>query len=392
MIVLAGVRQPVQEPWEPFAPLVMEFLGQLSREIRRERQQYEEMAAFGFWCRRAHLEEFKKRYEDGRVRLGRGVIFHIAASNVPVLFAYSLAMGLMAGDSCCVRISSGSQEQDRAMCGVIGEVLGRPGYEDMRKRISVFSCGRDSPAIAGLLGDCAGCVVWGGDRTVREIRAMPMRADAVQLMFPDRYSICILDTDHMERMTDEELQNLAHRFCNDTYALDQNACSSPGLVVWNQRKESEKAECVRARWWETVARGARTYRLTAHKATAKYEQMCRYAMTSSEPVKIMLRGNRLGTIELPHIPEHPDQLRGRFGMFFEYLGDWREAVGRLASGSLQTITFHGVNEQELVDYVVKNHLPGVHRIVPAGRAADMDLIWDGQDFITVLSRQIGREA
>ena len=41
--------------------------------------------------------------------------------------------------------------------------------------------------------------------------------------------------------------------------------------------------------------------------------------------------------------------------------------------------------------MVANHLFGVHRIVPVGQAADMDLIWDGQDFITVLSRQIGRE-
>lgn len=113
VIVLAGTGQPEAKPWEPFAEPVMEFLGQLSCEIRRSRQQYEEMAAFGFWCRRYHMEEFRKRYKDGRVRLGRGVILHIPASNVPLLFAYSMVMGLLAGNSCAVRISSRSHEQDR---------------------------------------------------------------------------------------------------------------------------------------------------------------------------------------------------------------------------------------------------------------------------------------
>ncbi|NNJ32134.1 acyl-CoA reductase [Lacrimispora defluvii] len=392
VVILAGVRQPEAEPWEPFAAPALDFLEQLSREIRRERRQYEQLAAFGFWCRRSHMEEFKKRYEDGRSRLGRGVIFHIPASNVPVLFGYSLVMGLLAGNSCSVRISSKSREQDQILCRIMDRILLRPEYKRMRRRISVFSSQRDSTAVREALSGCAGCVVWGGDSTIMEIRSMPIRPDAVQLNFPDRYSICILDTLQLGYMTEEELKNLARRFYNDTYLLDQNACSSPVFVIWNQEEESKEAENARVRWWNAVDGEARSYELTAHKAMAKYELLCRYAMSLGGEIKISRYGNRLYTMGLGDIPSDIDQLRGTFGMFFEYLGDWRKALTRLASGRLQTITYHGIEEQKIVDFVIKNHLLGVHRIVPAGRAADMDPVWDGQDFIAVLSRQIGREA
>nr|WP_288829117.1 acyl-CoA reductase [uncultured Clostridium sp.] len=392
VVILAGVRQPEAEPWELFAAPVLEFLGQLSSEIRRERKQYEQLAAFGFWCRRSHMEEFGKRYEDGRSRLGRGVIFHIPAANVPVLFGYSLVMGLLAGNSCSVRISSKCQEQDQILCRIMDCILKRPEYKGMRRRISVFSSQRDSLAVREALSGCAGCVVWGGDRTIMEIRSMPIRPDAVQLNFPDRYSICILNTLQLGYMTEEELKYLARRFYNDTYLLDQNACSSPVFVIWNQEEESKEAENARVRWWNAVAGEARSYDLTAHKAMIKYELLCSYAMTLDGETKISRYGNRLYTIRLRDIPSNTDQLRGAFGMFFEYRGDWRKALIRLASSRLQTITYHGIEEQEIVDFVIKNHLFGVHRIVPAGRAADMDPVWDGQDFIAVLSRQIGREA
>jgi hypothetical protein len=392
VVLLAGVRQPEAEPWEPFAAPVLDFLGQLSSEIRRERKQYEQLAAFGFWCRRSNMEEFGKRYEDGRSRLGRGIIFHIPAANVPVLFGYSLVMGLLAGNSCSVRISSKSREQDQILCRIMDRILTRPEHKGIRKRISVFSSQRDSQAVREGLSGCAGCVIWGGDRTIMEIRSMPVRPDAVQLYFPDRYSICILDTSQLGYMTEEELKNLAHRFYNDTYLLDQNACSSPVFVIWNQEEESKEGENARVRWWNAVAGEARSYDLTAHKAMVKYELLCRYAMTLVGEIKISRYGNRLYTIGLPDIPANTDQLRGAFGMFFEYQGDWRKALTRLASGRLQTITYHGIEEQEIVDFVIKNHLLGVHRVVPAGRAAEMDPVWDGQDFIAVLSRQIGREA
>ena len=390
-VILAGVRNLEIKPSEPFSGPVLEFLKQLSCEIRRERKQYEQLAAFGFWCRRSHMEEFKKRYLDGRPRLGRGLVFHIPASNVPVLFGYSLVMGLLAGNSCSVRISLKSQEQDIILCRIMERLLKRNENRGMRKRICIFSSQRDSRIVKEMLSVCEGCVVWGSDRTISKIRSLSIRPDAVQLNFPERFSLCILNLVQIGSMMEDELKNLAHRFYNDTYLLDQNACSSPRLILWDQEQETEESETIRVRWWNAVAEEALSYDLTAHKAMVKYELLCRYAMILEGEIEIKRYKNTLYTIRLPSVPLSPDKLRGLFGLFFEYQGDWKKAVSQLASSRLQTITYHGIEEQELLNFIIRNHLLGVHRIVPVGRAADMDPIWDGQDFIAVLSRQIGRE-
>ena len=51
-----------------------------------------------------------------------------------------------------------------------------------------------------------------------------------------------------------------------------------------------------------VAEESGDYHMTAHKATVKYEQLCRYAMESQETVKVTRYGNRLYTIRLSCVP------------------------------------------------------------------------------------------
>lgn len=390
---LAGVEKPKAEPSAPFDTLVLDFLEALSKEIRRDREslKYPEMAAFGFWIRRAHVEEFKKRYEDGRVHIGRGVVFHMAASNVPLLFAYSMVMGLLAGNSCVVRISIRCQEEDFILCEIIDNLLNKPPFASMRDRISVFSCERDHEIVRSWAEACDGLMIWGGDETISVVRKWNLRPDGVSVMFPDRYSICILDQKTIARMQGEELRNLAHSFVNDTYAMDQNACSSPRYIIWNQGEEKEEAEAVHRMWWEAVEKEAVSYDLSPHKATKKYEALCRYNMTMEGIIKTERYGNLVYTILLSGIPKAPETYRGTWGLFFEYQGDYRKVLKELAVSQLQTVTYYGLESKELMDYVMDHHLYGIHRIIPVGNAMNMDLIWDGQDTIRMLSREIIRE-
>ena len=60
----------------------------------------------------------------------------------------------------------------------------------------------------------------------------------------------------------------------------------------------------------------------------------------------------------------------------------------MAVRQLQTVTYYGIPKKEITDYVINHHLYGVHRVVPVGDAMNMDLIWDGQDMIGMLSREI----
>ena len=97
---LCGGDWQSARPLAPFDGGVMAFLSDLGAALiaDREARAYPDVVAFGFFCRRANLEALAREYE-GAVsdRLGRGISFHIAPSNVPVNFAYSLAAGLLAG-------------------------------------------------------------------------------------------------------------------------------------------------------------------------------------------------------------------------------------------------------------------------------------------------------
>ena len=52
----------------------------------------------------------------------------------------------------------------------------------------------------------------------------------------------------------------------------------------------------------------------------------------------------------------------------------------------QTLTYYGMNIELLRNFVLKNNLVGIDRIVPIGKALDMGHIWDGVDLIKTLSR------
>ena len=54
----------------------------------------------------------------------------------------------------------------------------------------------------------------------------------LDIVFADRYSFCVIDQFKVSKLKDLELKNLAQKFYNDTFLVDQNACSSPHLIVW----------------------------------------------------------------------------------------------------------------------------------------------------------------
>ena len=96
-------------PDVPFSDVVIEYLSTLSSSLLRDRESrlYPDVVTFAFFCRKANLLAQKKKYvRDDNLRLGRGVLFHIAPSNVPINFGYSLVAGLLSGNYNIVRVSS----------------------------------------------------------------------------------------------------------------------------------------------------------------------------------------------------------------------------------------------------------------------------------------------
>ena len=83
---------------------------------------------------------------------------------------------------------------------------------------------------------CNARVIWGGDKTINTLRKFQINERALDITFADRYSFCIMDPKKVSKLNDFELKNLAERFYNDTYLVDQNACSSPHFIIWLGKK------------------------------------------------------------------------------------------------------------------------------------------------------------
>ena len=63
-------------------------------------------------------------------------------------------------------------------------------------------------------------------------------------------------------------------------------------------------------------------------------------------------------------------------------------ISKIVSSKFQTLTYYGIEKSKILDFVVNNRLKGIDRIVPVGRALDIDVIWDGFDIEKNLSRII----
>lgn len=389
--LLAGTAQPSSEPWAPFDPRAVRFLAGLSGAIRRapESRRHEAVYAFGFWCRQARLEALERRHSRSGIRVGRGLVFHVPPSNVPALFAYTMAIGLLAGNANIVRLSTRRGEADAALLALLRQELDRPEHREVKERLSIVSYGRDSEITAAYCARCDARVVWGGDDTAAAIRAMPVPPHAVELVFPDRWSLALFSQAAFSAMSGEERAETARRFYNDTYQMDQNACASPQLVLW--LTDGGTADC-RSLWWAAVAeQAARRYELDGWRAARKKELLCRCIMTMRTPAIASVErygGDLLYAAWLDQLPAGPAGVRGGFGLFFQSEIHRLEELLPLLSPRVQTLVCGGMEPGPLARWLAQHGARGVDRVVPPGRALEMDTIWDGRDLIAGLSRRI----
>lgn len=388
--LLAGVPCPSAEPWPPFAPLALDFLSALSGAVRAGAAGQQELAAFGFWCRRAHLAALQKRHASPLPRLGRGLILHLAPSNVPAMFGYSLAIGLLAGNANILRLSSRRGGIEQALCEIIAQTLDRPEFAAVKARTALVAYERDNRITQALLAGCDGRVVWGGDATVQAVRSLPMPAHAVELCFADRWSLALLSQRAVAELGEDALADWAHRFYNDTYLMDQNACSSPQLVLWLEDGGTPE---VRRRWWQALGReAAARYTLDGYKAARRYERFCLAALDGQPLAPAGLTQYQNGLVlvaRLARLSPAMADYKGGYGLFFEGGLQSPQELVPLLSARVQTIVCGGVEPARLAAILAEGRARGGDRVVTLGQALEMDTVWDGRDLIAELSRCIG---
>jgi len=321
------------------------------------------------------------------IRLGLGLVFHIAPSNVPVNFAFSYVISLLAGNHNLVRVPSKKFPQVDVICDAIKRVLAEGKHSRIAEMTKMFRYNQNDEITAALSDCCNARVIWGGDETIRHIRKIPTPVRAVEVAFSDRYSLCALGANGVLEADQASLQRLAEMFYNDTYLMDQNACSSPHLVIWIG--EDSSIRLAQERFWESVATLVRAkYDLAPVKAIDKFHTICKESIELQGECNISFNTNYLYRIELDRLSPGIENHRGAFGCFYEYLSEDLECLVPIINNRFQTLTYFGLDIDQFKSFISNRRPGGVDRIVPIGSSLDIGVFWDGYDLIRTLSRVI----
>ncbi len=367
----------------PFSDSVIDFLSDLSKELMGdgEAKSYPDVITFAFWIRKGSVFNLRKRFsDDEEFRLGKGIVFHIAPSNVPVNFAYSLVTGLLTGNANIVRIPGKDFSQVSIIINALNRVLER--HEKLKKYILCVRYERDRE-INDLFSSIADMrVVWGGDSTIAELRKSPMPPRSGEITFADRFSIAVIDSDTY--MAIEDKKRAAEDFYNDTYLSDQNACTSPQIVIWTGNKIKEAKDIF---WSEEQKIVKERYTLHSIRAVNKFTRVCMAAVLFNG---VHVEPHSDNFIIRVHVSKLTDKLmdqRENSGFFYEYeCGDILELKPICNDKRCQTISYIG--DKGFFLPLLKSGIKGVDRIVPVGKTMDFDLIWDGYDLTRLLTREV----
>lgn len=382
---LVGGASIENTPLNPYDDAACDFLAALSGSLMKapDVRAYPDVISFAYWCRRSNVQALKQDAGTPRFplscRLGRGVTFHVAPSNIPVNFAFSFVFGLLAGNPNIVRVPSKPFAQTTLICDAINAVL--PEFPAIASRTAFVTYPVNDAITAAFCAIADARVIWGGDHTIESVKACPAHPRCKDIAFSDRYSIALIKGAAVRDASDEDLAKLADHFYNDTYLMDQNACSSPQMMFWDNATQSDKA-----RFWNAVETVATSrYELQPEVVMEKYVQLCEDTIEGRVDERMAFDG-LLTQMPLDSLPAEISSFRGKGGYFYEHDVAAPQDIAPFVTERYQTLIYFGYDPKELQTAVVSEHLRGIDRIVPVGSAMDIDAFWDGYDLVTELSR------
>jgi len=379
-----------QKNLRPFGDVQFLFAQSLSRELTSPlvARQFPELAALGFWLRPANLKNIIGKHNlnlDVNLFVPRGLVFHIAPSNVDTIFVYSWFISLLCGNRNLIRISEKINSQNNLLLDIIVKILSKPEFKEIAYSTQIISYGHDDDISKDLSLKSDVRVVWGGDNTIKHFRSFQMPPHATELCFSNKFSLCIIDSDRLNRLSQEQLLKVSKGFYNDSYWFGQMACSSPRLVLW--RCCDENIEIARENFWRVFEEVLNKERNFFDAADFVNKEISVDSLAFKQKVKISSKDNRLTKIWLDKPEVYINDHCG-LGLFHESKISHLNDLSSLLSRSIQTVSYFGLNREEVFLYVKEQVPVGIDRFCEIGHALDFGSIWDGLDLFRSFLRQI----
>jgi len=385
--IICGSNQINSYPHDVANELIVEFLNQISNTILNEKKckTFPDLASFAFWCRQSNIIKIKNSLKKNR--FGRGIVLHICPSNVAMNYAYSLAFGLIAGNTNIVRLPSVKFPQVNILNNIIKNQLKKKKFKIFNKRICLITYKKSDDISNKLCMISDARLIWGGDQTINAFKKYETKPRVVDLYFANRYSLCLINSKKFNKLKDIQIKDLARKFFIDSYTMSQNACSSPKSLIWSGSLFLKKKELF---WNELNDITSNKFDFDITLSNKKMLNLNRIVLSKNIKGKIEFKKFNLVRIKYKKndIPKNLESLQPNLGTFFEFEISKNSILKKFISSRTQSLTYFGYNHFELLDLIKKNNLSGIDRIVKIGNAFEMSHIWDGSNIIENLSREI----
>jgi len=384
---LVGSRKIYNLTLRPYDISICNFLADFSKVLEKSnfKNEFSDLKSLAFWCRKKNLLLLKKNYTSDVTRLAVGLVFHISPSNIPTNFAYSLIFGILTGNNNIVKVPSQNFLQIDLICSALKKTLNKKKYSQIKKMIKVVRYNKNSSFTEKISNICNARLIWGGNKTINELKKFQTIERNRDLTFPDRYSFAIINTNKLNKLNLSEIKLLVNNFYNDTYLVDQNACSSPHLIIWY----GKNYKTIRIKFWNNLNDLVKKkYDLSESSAVDKYTKFCS-AIINIKNIKMVDKyENSIHTIFLDKINKNNHLNRGKWGLFYEYNLLNIDKLEEYINNKYQTLTYFGFEKNFFEKFLLNNQIKGIDRVVPIGRSLDMGLIWDGYEINKFLTRTV----
>lgn len=357
---------------------VLEFANYLSKQWLQLRNQ-PEIVALGYWLRKTNIKQMQIRFKQentGSISVARGTVFHIAPSNVDTIFVYSWLLSLFAGNRNIIRVSG--KNQDNVLLTTIIEALNTGEFNSIARQTILCTYNYDEGATEKISDLCHTRVIWGGDSTIKAIRQVPLAPLANELVFPDRFSVALLNSESMD-----DVEVIAKNFYNDAFWFDQMACSSPRLIFWLGNNVIAIEQ-----FWNSLYHQIKReqYEFQSALQVTKLSTALQFATNkATDHISVSPEFTRIQVNELDI--EQRQQHCGS-GLFLEcHVQSIEEVAAKLADKD-QTLSYYGISKEDLNMLVNAISNRAIDRIVPLGQALNFSSVWDGQQFLTSFTRKV----
>jgi Acyl-CoA reductase (LuxC) len=389
--VIAGVTaEPEGGRLVPGDPRVVDFLTSLARRLLAPSiaRRHPELGSLGFFLRKTEIRktlEHLQRAGDDALVFPRGLVFHVPPANVDTIFVYSWALSALAGNPNVIRISSRAAGAALTILETLNECLAdaHPAIGQTQRMITY---GHQDEVTAALSAACDLRVIWGGDRTVRDIRRHPLAPHARDVTFPDRSSYAAISLAGWQATDAEGRKRAAEGLVNDVYWFDQAACSSPMAIFLVG--DATQAPAVKEELLALVAQGARAQGFGVDAAMAVEKRVSTYGLAAlGKATALDLADNTVTGVTLTGPDAVPHGWMGA-GVFPFTTVDSLADIAPLINRKDQTFSHFGFTRAELLEFAQLLGGRGIDRMVPFGQALNFAGVWDGYDLIREFSRLV----